>query len=237
MDFNSVSVLAVVPARGGSKSIPRKNLCTINGESLVARAANIIKSLPWIKHGVLSTDDKEIAEEGMKHGLDVPFMRPEYLSGDTASSIDMWKHAWIESEKYYQTRFDISVLLEPTSPLRIQEDIERAVSKLINDRFTSAATVSPTPAHYTPQKTLVVKNDVISFYHTQGSLHSLRQSIPRYFHRNGLCYAVTRDHLLERSRIIDDTTAAVVVERVVVNIDEPFELKLAEWLINESNQS
>jgi CMP-N-acetylneuraminic acid synthetase len=146
----------------------------------------------------------------------------------------MWKHAWTESELFYGARFDISVLLEPTSPLRTVDDVKKTVLKLLNGNHSSAATVSLTPAHFTPQKTLTVENEIIDFYHSMGSQHSLRQSIPKYYHRNGLCYAVTRDQLFNKNRILDNETAAIVIERNVVNIDEPFELELAEWLINKN---
>jgi CMP-N-acetylneuraminic acid synthetase len=234
MNLTDISILAVVPARGGSKSIPRKNLCQINGVSLVGKAACIVNSIPWINFAVISTDDEEIAEEGIKYGLSAPFKRPVELSGDTATSVDMWKHAWTESELFYGARFDISVLLEPTSPLRTVDDVKKTVLKLLSGNHSSAATVSLTPAHFTPQKTLTVEDGIIDFYHSMGSQHSLRQSIPKYYHRNGLCYAVTRDQLFNKNRIIDNETAAIVIERNVVNIDEPFELELAEWLINKN---
>jgi len=129
--YKDHTILAVVPARGGSKSIPRKNLCKVCGVSLVGRAGQIASSVEWIDRQIISTDDKEIAEEAAKYGLDVPFMRPDELAGDLATSIDMWRHAWIESEKYYGKRFDISILLEPTSPLRRSEDIKKTIETLV----------------------------------------------------------------------------------------------------------
>lgn len=119
MSFRSHTVLAVVPARGGSKGIPRKNLRTIGGRSLVAHA-------DWIDAAVFSTDDAEIAEEGRHNGLKVSFMRPPRLAHDRAGSIAVWRHAWLASESHFGARFDLSVLLEPTSPMRRPEDVERA---------------------------------------------------------------------------------------------------------------
>ena len=232
MNFINFNILAVVPARGGSKSIPRKNLCKIDGISLVGRAGMLIKSLTWINAAVLSTDDEDISEEGRRFGLDTPFVRPAEISGDRATSVEMWKHAWIESEKFYNKKFDISILLEPTSPLREVGDIEKAVSKITDEGYSSAATVSRTPGHYTPQKTLIIDDQgLINFYHSDGSSHSLRQSIPDYFHRNGLCYALTREHLFQKNVIIDSSTAPIIIDRHVVNIDEPFELQMAEWIL------
>jgi CMP-N,N'-diacetyllegionaminic acid synthase len=230
--IGELSVLAVVPARGGSKSIPRKNLKTVGGISLVGRAAQVAAALPMIDAALISTDDPEIAAEAKAHGLDAPFVRPPELSGDSATSVDMWRHAWLAAEAHYGRRFDLSVLLEPTSPLRRPEDVERTLRALVDAGAPAAATVSPTPAHYTPHKTLKINdNGEIDFYLEGGAKHSLRQGIPAYYHRNGLCYAVTRDHLVNQGCIIDRGAVAVVVDRHVVNIDEVFELELAEWLL------
>jgi CMP-N,N'-diacetyllegionaminic acid synthase len=230
--IDDLSVLAVVPARGGSKSIPRKNLKYVGGISLVGRAAQVIASLPFIDAALISTDDLEIAGEAQRHGLDAPFMRPDELSGDTATSVEMWRHAWLAAEEHYGKRFDLSVLLEPTSPLRRPDDVERTLRALIDNGAPAAATVSRTPAHYTPHKTLKINDKgEIEFYLESGAKHALRQSIPAYYHRNGLCYAVTREHLVDDGLIIDRNAVAVVVDRQVVNIDDVFELELAEWLL------
>ncbi len=228
-------ILAVVPARGGSKSIPRKNLAPLNGISLVGRAVMTACGLGWIDRVICSTDDNEIAEEAKRHGAEVPFMRPDDLSGDRASSIDMWRHAWLAAEDHYEQTFDVSVLLEPTSPMRQYEDIQRTVDALLDGPHKAAATFSPTPAHFTPHKTLTVDGGgVIGFYLPEGARHAIRQTIPAYYHRNGLCYAVRRSTLLDDRHIIEDDCLAIVVERHVVNIDEPFEMELAVWLMQRT---
>jgi CMP-N-acetylneuraminic acid synthetase len=232
MAFRGLTTLAVVPARGGSKTIPRKNLCRVGGMSLVARAACMAVAIDWIDRGVLSTDDREIAEEGKRHGLEVPFMRPAELAGDTATSVDMWRHAWLESEKYYGMRFDISLLLEPTSPLRRPGDIEETAAALLEGNYRAAATVSRTPAHYTPHKCLTLSQEgTIGFYLEDGARFSLRQKIPAFYHRNGVCYAVRRETLVERGHILEEDCRAVILDRPLVNIDDPFDLALAEFLL------
>jgi len=234
--IDGLAILAVVPARGGSKSIPRKNLKMVGGVSLVGRAARVAKALPFVDAALISTDDPEIAAEAKAHGLDAPFLRPPKLSGDTATSVEMWRHAWLAAEQHYGRRFDLSVLLEPTSPLRRPQDVERTLRALIDAGAPAAATVSPMPAHYTPHKTLKInQKGEIEFYLEGGAKHSLRQGIPAYYHRNGLCYAVTRDHLVSHGCIIDRGAVAVVVDRHVVNIDDMFELELAEWLLERES--
>jgi CMP-N-acetylneuraminic acid synthetase len=231
MSYQKFKILTVIPARGGSKGIPRKNLCKIAGISLVGHAARVAQSLDWIDRTILSTEDAEIAEEGQSVGLDVPFLRPPDLATDDASSADMWQHAWLESEAHFQEQFDISILLEPTSPLRSAEDITRTVDALIGSGCDAAATFSRTPAHFTPHKCLTVdESGIIGFYHTKGQKYNLRQKIPHYYFRNGLCYALKRHTLIEKGMIIEENCKAVVIERPVVNIDDEHELEIAEFL-------
>lgn len=233
MSFEGKNILAVVPARGGSKSIPYKNLSKVGGISLVGIAGNLLSSINWLDAKVLSTDDKKIATEGIQHGLEVPMMRPEYLSSDTATSLDMWQYMWLECEKFYEKKFDISILIEPTSPLRVVDDIERSVKALIFDGASAAVTVSRTPAHFTPQKTLTVneQDNIEYFIGLDGKKFHNRQSIPSYYHRNGACYAVTRKHLIEEGKIIEGAKA-IIIDRPLVNIDDPIELEFANFFFD-----
>ncbi len=231
MSYKGFKILAVIPARGGSKGIPQKNLRQIAGISLVGHAVRVAQSIDWIDRRIVSTDDSEIAAEGRKYGAEVPFMRPAELASDNAGSVAMWQHAWTESETFFETQFDISILLEPTSPLRRPEDIKRTVDALLEGKWDAAATVSRAPAHFTPHKCLTVGDTgIIGFYHTKGEQYSRRQKIPAYFFRNGICYALKRRTLLEKGTIIEKNCKAVLIERPVVNIDDEDELAYAEFL-------
>jgi CMP-N-acetylneuraminic acid synthetase len=236
MSYKGFKMLAVIPARGGSKGIPRKNLCQVAGISLVGHAVNTAQSLKWIDQIIVSTDDDEIAMEAKKYGAEVPFMRPPELAGDDVGSADVWKHAWLESEAYFKAQFDISILLEPTSPLRLPDDISKTVAVLLENDSDAAATVSRAPAHFTPHKCLTVdKSGVIGFYHAKGQQYSLRQKIPAYYYRNGICYALRRHTLLEKGTIIEKNCKAVVIKRPIVNIDDAHELAYAEFLFLKDN--
>ncbi|MBM3503024.1 MAG: acylneuraminate cytidylyltransferase family protein [Alphaproteobacteria bacterium] len=238
MTIAGKSILAVVPARGGSKGIPGKNLRTVGGTSLVGRAARFARALPWVDAALISTDDEMIAEEARRHGLDDFFRRPPELAGDYATSVAMWQHAWRAAECHYGRIFDVSILLEPTSPLRISHDAERTVRAVAVDGHAAAATISRTPAHFTPQKTLLVADDGrIRFYVADGTQFSNRHLIPAYYHRNGLCYAVERTHLLEHGQIIDRSCQAIIVDRPVVNIDDVHDLHFAEWLFRSGDSA
>jgi len=236
MSYEGFKVLAVIPARGGSKGILRKNLCEISGISLVGHAAKVVQSLEWIDRTVLSTDDEEIAREGRNYGLEVPFMRPAELASDTARSHDVWKHAWLTSEKHFKEHYDISVLLEPTSPLRRPEDITLTVRALVESNCDAAATVSRAAAHFTPHKCLTLdEKGIIGFYHQNGRLYSIRQKIPNYYFRNGICYALKRYTLLEKGTILEENCKAVIITRHIVNIDDQHDLEYAEFLFRKYN--
>jgi CMP-N,N'-diacetyllegionaminic acid synthase len=224
-------VLAVIPARGGSKGIPGKNMKRLGGLTLVGRATRLATSLSWIDQVIVSTDDPGIAAEVVRQGGEAPFMRPAELADDTASSDAMWRHAWRAAEDHYGKRFDVSLLLEPTSPLRQPTDLTATMKALFDGEFNGAATVSPTPAHYAPQKTLTVDEGRVGFLLAEGARTARRQDVPPLFHRNGLCYALRREPFLDGGPILDDACAAVIVDRPIANIDEPFELELAEWLL------
>ena len=237
MAYKDNTVLAVIPARGGSERIPHKNLHKIRGVSLVGHAAMTAKALSWIDKIILSTDDERIAEEGQIYGVDVPFMRPSELATDTSTSKAMWKHAWLSAEKEYNMRFDISILLEPTSPLRIPDDIELTVETLTTNNCSAAVTVSKIPADNTPPKTLLIREKGYLGSYLKGGFEYNSHNFPDYYCLNGICYAVKRKTLLENGCIVEEDCLPVIIGRNIVNIDEYIELELATYLFSKSGKN
>lgn len=233
MSIGSLRVLAVIPARGGSKGIPGKNLRTAGDRSLLAHAIRLAQACDEIDEILVSTDSEDIAEEAARHGLPVPFLRPDELASDEAGALGMWQHAWKSMEASTSSRFDLSVLLQPTSPFRTVEDIQRVLRELAHNGHESAATVGISSAHHSPEK-LLVRNtdDRIEGYLQKSQQRSNRQDIQTYYHRDGICYGTTREALLERDTIIGEDCASVVIERTLVNIDTPDELALADWILS-----
>ena len=133
-------VLAVIPARGGSKGLPGKNLRPLHGKPLLHHSVERALQAPCVLTVVVSTDDLHIAESGVLAGAQVPFMRPPELAGDTASSIDVLLHCldWYEEEGQ---PFDIVTMIEPTSPLREISDIEEGIKMLISNGYGSVVSV------------------------------------------------------------------------------------------------
>lgn len=234
MSFESKRILAVVPARSGSKGIVGKNLIKINGVPLIGHVGMLIQKLEFIDYALLSTDSIKIADVGNEYGLMTPFIRPPALSDDKALSIDVWRHAWLEAERVNNLTFDISILLEPTSPLRISEDIIRSLKLLFTNNNETVVTVSKTPAHFTPEKTFKINPDgFLEFFISNGQSYSLRQDIPSYYHRNGICYAAKRNAIINKKTIIGKKTSALVIDRPVANIDDPADLLWAEILMSK----
>jgi CMP-N-acetylneuraminic acid synthetase len=233
MAIGGTTVLAVIPARGGSKGIPRKNLRQIQGKSLIAHAAAALESLDWIDHAVLTTDDEEIAAEGRRCGLDVPFLRPAHLARDESDAVSTWQHAWRTSESHYGMRFDVSVLVQPTTPTRTSEDIELTVRELIAKKADAVATVNRLPGHYTPEKILRIDDSGhLRPYLSHGLSCTSRQMAPSYYYRNGIAYAVTRAHLLDHGQLMEGNCVPLLIEHDIANIDDPIELDWAEFLLN-----
>lgn len=228
------SVLAVVPARSGSKGIPHKNLRPLLGVSLIGWAGLTLGRLPWLDASVLSTDAEKYAEEGRRFGLDAPFLRPPELSGDGAGALETLVHALGEAEQHYGRVFDIILIVEPTSPLRRPEDLEAAARLLIATAADSVVTVSPLPAKAHPKKLLTLREGRLDFFVPEGRGVVGRQMLDgSLYWKNGICYALTRACVIEMRTIFAARTMAYVIERPVVNIDDPLELDIAEMLMRK----
>jgi CMP-N,N'-diacetyllegionaminic acid synthase len=237
MTIEGYSVLAIVPARSGSKGIANKNMALIGGLSLIARAGKVLAKLPWIDRRVISTDCSHYAAEGQSHGLDAPFLRPGDLSGDKANALDMIIHALEACEQVDDRQYDLIVLTEPTSPLREPTDVDQTVKKLLETGADSAVTVSRVDTKFHPDKVFTVSDGLVKFYTDAGKAIVGRQQLKSLYSRNGLCYAFRRVTLLTRRALITENTAAVLTERPVVNIDEPIDLLWAQFLYARSMEN
>ena len=224
-------ILAVVPARSGSKGIPHKNMQRLSGLSLIGWTGRTLAQVPWIDRRIISTDSPEYAREGERYGLEAPFLRPPHLSTDTASAIDTVRHALAAVEALDGSTCDIVLVLEPSSPLRLPSDLEQTVRSLLETGADSVVTVSLLPSKYHPLKTLRVTERRLDLYLDAGRAIVGRQSLESLYWRNGVCYALTRNCLLEQQIVIARHCVAGVIPHPVVNIDEPWDLAWAEFLL------
>lgn len=228
-------VLAVVPARGGSKGIQLKNLRTIGGHSLVARAGMNAAQVPAIDRAVVSTDHEEIAAAAEAAGLAAPFRRPDALSGDRIADWDVLHHALLTMEELDGVTYDIILMLQPTSPGRTRAHVKATLELLVDQKFDAVWTVSETDSKGHPLKQLLVEDDHRMDYHDpEGSKIIARQQLKPVYHRNGIAYAMTRDCIVEQKTIKGARTGAFVIEDIVPNIDTELDIEWAEFLFQRN---
>lgn len=218
-------ILVVVPARGGSKGVLRKNLRPLLGVPLVARVGPLVRALTFVDRAVVSTDDDEIAEVAEAVGLAAPFRRPEALSGDRVGDLEVLTHALEALEVGDGVRYEVVVMLQPTSPLRRPEHVEAVVEKLVADELDAVWTVSETDLKYHPRKQLVLEGGRLGFHDPAGSQVIARQQLTPSYHRNGAAYAITRECLLSQKSILGKNAGAVVLGEPMLSLDtlEDFE--------------
>jgi CMP-N-acetylneuraminic acid synthetase len=227
-------ILAVVPARGGSKGIPLKNLQEIAGVPLVGIAGQIARQVVEIDQAVVSTDHPDIALAAKQYGLLAPFMRPDSLSGDRIGDLEVLQHALHEMERKDSVVYDIILMLQPTSPMRTARHVQDCVRKLVAEERDAVWTVSTTDSKAHPLKQLHVdKEGTLSYYDPRGQDVIARQQLLPVYHRNGICYAITRECLLEQQTIKGANTAALIVDGNHISIDTLWDLELVEYLVKK----
>jgi CMP-N,N'-diacetyllegionaminic acid synthase len=224
-------VIGLIPARGGSKSIPRKNLVALAGRPLLAYTAAAALGSRRLDRTILSTDDAEIAALGRSLGLEVPFLRPEQLAGDTAEMVPVMRHAlnWLTEQG---TAVAALVLLQPTSPLRQAGHIDEAVELLLASSAETVVSVVEVPHQYSPASVMTM--------HADGRLTPLlpgppilrRQDKPRVFARNGPAILAVRSAALRRGTLYGEPTIGYRMSAPdSIDIDEPDDLWLVEQYI------
>ena len=230
--LNGRRVLAVVPARGGSKGIHLKNLQPLLGQPLVAHVGAVVREAGFFDRAVVSTDHPEIARVAEAAGLSAPFVRPPELSGDLVGDLDVLAHALVEVERADGVAYDVVVMLQPTSPLRTAQHVAAVVRKLVDEGWDAVWTVSPTDAKYHPLKTLSIGADgTLALFDGRGASVIARQQLSAVYHRNGAADAFTRACLLDRRATLPPRAGAVVVDEPMVSIDTAEDLQRAESLL------
>jgi CMP-N,N'-diacetyllegionaminic acid synthase len=224
------SVLAVVPARGGSRGIRLKNLREVGGRSMIKRVGDVICAVPEIDRAVVSTDHAGIAEAAQKAGIAAPFCRPSDISGDVIGDFEVLIHALEATEAVDDQQYDIVVMLQPTSVLRAPHEVSATIRMLVDGQWDSVWTLSPTDSKAHPLKQLTVSNGALDYYDSAGARIVARQQLQPVYHRNGVAYAMTRACLVEQRTIMGTRTGALVLDSPHISIDTEWDISLAELL-------
>ena len=227
-------VLGIIPARGGSKTIKRKNLVPILNRPLISYTISEGLKSTLLSNVVVSSEDQEIIDVSKLYGASVPFIRPESLSQDDSLAIDVLIHAVKEIEKQEKSIYDIIVMLQPTTPLRTCQDIDDCINKLIDTNADSVISVVDVGGIHPHRMKTIIDGQLLD-YTDEGIENTPRQKLPPVYIRNGAIYATKRDVIINSKSIKGSKSIAhVMPSERSVNIDEYADLKLAELLMPDS---
>lgn len=221
-------MLAIIPARGGSKGVPRKNVKVIAGKPLIAWSIESAKQSDRVNCFYVSTDDAEIKEVSEKFGADI-IERPKEFAQDCSPMIPALQHACAEAEKEYG-EFDFIVLLQPTAPQRIASDIDESILLLDNSGADSLISVYLVEDTH-PSRMYRIQSGILESY-AEEPVGSLRQDLEKVYHRNGAIYACKRDLLIEKGELIGSAPIPYVMPKERSgNIDDPLDFKITELML------
>jgi CMP-N-acetylneuraminic acid synthetase len=204
-------VLGLVPARGGSKGVPGKNVRPLAGHTLLEYTVRAARESSVLDRVILSTDSLEIADAGRRAGLEVPFMRPAALAADDTPMVPVIEHALGEIARHGWSP-DIVVLLQPTSPLRRPEHIRDAVAMLRETEADSVVTVVELPRHLSPDYVMRIDGGRLKQFLPEGARVTRRQDARPAYSRDGTVYAFRRSTIEQLGGIYGNDCRPLVID-------------------------
>lgn len=227
-----MKILGVITARGGSKGVPGKNIKLLGEDSLLLYTANAANQSKLLYKTILSSDDAEIIEVAKKAQIEVPFVRPNELANDTATSISVVQHAleYMESLGEY---YDAVCLLQPTSPFREKGFIDAAIQKFISEEADALVSVLPVPHEYNPHWIFEQNNSgFLEIATGEKTIISRRQDLPKSYFRDGSIY-ITKVEVIKNGSFYGEKLSFIESNPdFYVNIDTLKDWKIAEEKLN-----
>ncbi len=231
--FRSFHILALIPARAGSKGIKNKNIKLLSGKELIAYSIEAAKNSRYIDDIVVSTDGKNIADIAIRCGAEAPFLRPAELADDISKTIDVVLHAVNYLSKEGRL-YDALVLLQPTQPLRTSEDIDLALEYFFKNDMQSIASVSEVESHPLLIRTITEKGKLESLLNKNSTCR--RQDMPKFYCVNGAIYINKISELSNETSFNDNKIPFIMKREHSIDIDEPLDLAIAETIIDMDTQ-
>ena len=235
--YKNKTFLAVIPARGGSKGLPRKNIKNLCGKPLVAWSIEAGLKSRYIDEVMVTTDDIEIARVSKEFGANVPFLRPKELATDTATTFDAVKHTIDFYRDKLKKEFDYIVLLEPTSPLREENDIDNMIVKIVEsgDRFSSIISIGEVHEHPSIMKT--IDSEILKPFCKELKLTNRRQDNKSAYFPYGVAYIVNIDNLLKEKRFYTEKNTYYKIKRYqCYEIDDIYDFLAIETIMKYQNR-
>lgn len=224
----------IIPARGGSLGIPRKNICLLRGKPLIAYSIEAARESSFLDRTIISSDDEEIAQIAQDYGVEVPFLRPKSLAKSDSRSVDVVIHAldWFKVNNGFEP--DYVVLLQPTSPLRTAQHIDEAIQLCLKNNADSV--VSTCLAKHHPYRMKVIEADgaLRPFMDVDSYKFHRRQDLPLVYSTNGAIYLVRSSVLRERNSFFAERTYAYMMDSMdSIDIDSEWDLQVAEFVLQK----
>jgi len=229
----SPRILGLIPARGGSKRLPRKNLLPLAGRPLISWTIDAARSSRLIEQVIVSTDDAEIRDASLAAGAEIPFLRPAEIASDTASTLEVLLHALKQLIAQGQ-HYEYVVLLQPTSPLRTSADIDNAIELLLEKQADAVVSVCPTD--HPPEWSNTLPSDLSMRHFFRPGIRATRsQDLPPSYRLNGAIYIFRIERLLRGESLeMDDNSYAYVMPRErSVDIDSELDFRIAELMLGQ----
>lgn len=230
--YQGKTILCIIPARGGSKGLPGKNIKELLGKPLIAYTIEHAKKSRYIDRVIVSTEDNGIADISRRYGAEVPFTRPYALASDESSVIDVLLHAvdWLQKEQ--RSAYDIVILLHTTTPLREDKDIDRCIEILVSKGADNVFSV--TEAHRNPYFNMVEVGENHKVHLVKEGNHVTRQSAPKVFDMNASIYVWWTDTLRSNRKVLMEKSEIYIMPKErSVDIDDYLDFKIAEMLLKE----
>jgi CMP-N-acetylneuraminic acid synthetase len=232
-----MKILCVIGARGGSKGLPGKNIKMLLGKPLIAWTIEEALKTPEIDKVVVSTDSSEIADVAKKYGAEVPFVRPENISGSKVGKFDVWKHALNECEEHYKEKYDIYIDLDCTNPLRGNKDISNVINQLKNSMARGVdAVFSVCEARKNPYFNMVEADEsgALRMSKTLGETIIRRQDAPIVYEHVASIYAITPSYIRMKNHLLSGHAEGYDIGyEKSLDVDSEFDFKLVEYLMKD----
>lgn len=231
------NILCTICARGGSEGVPGKNIKKINGKPLIEYTIEMAKRIDRFDHIIVSTDSEEIADIAKQAGAEVPFIRPSDMASSTISKFPALRHALIQSENHYNKEFDCIVDLDPTSPLRIERDIDNCIDLILRDNVSNVITAMH--SRRSPYFNLIEEdaNGKIVISKSIDPPPTCRQDSPQCYDMNASIYAWKKKVLMENEIpiFLDSTELYIMPEERSIDIDTEIDASFVAFLLNKRN--
>ena len=225
-------VLGVIPARGGSKGVPKKNIKPLDGTPLIGYTIEAAKESTLLTDCIVSTDSEEIAEVAKSLGAHVPFIRPDNLATDRAKAIPVIQHALEVMEQETGAKYDAVMMLQPTTPFRSGADIDEAIRILDETGADSVISVVDVEGHHPARMKFLENGKLIDPPYCEAYENQPRQELESMYLRNGAIYLSRRATLLNNSFKGNDCRALIMDMTKSVNIDTPLDFAYAGFLLD-----